>query len=194
MTTTLPATIPGLLRRCSPCFYQPDEGYPIGTPPIKVIVMGRDDAPPEKRAGEWICNGVDEALWLDYLEAWGLDRSTPESRLSLDLTDPTGFDHAARYVAETICKKAGWPAPVSVMACHQRGLLVGLWLSLAFEGTTDARQIFCFTRENGGDRLMDKQFCGGIPTYCTTVVDVAKVETAVEALRLAVLAVAGVQV
>jgi hypothetical protein len=180
MTTTLPA-IPGLVRQGTPCarkhwnIIKTEHVIRYG------LVFGR-----------W-CPASGVAQVLNLSNGVGLTEVAPDDLLVV-LDDPTGFDHAARYVAETICKKAGWPAPVSVMACHQRGLLVGLWLSLAFEGTTDARQIFCFTRENGGDRLMDKQFCGGIPTYCTTVVDVAKVETAVEALRLAVLAVAGVQV
>ena len=172
--TTLPATIPGLLRHCSPIT-------------ANVAGWGKVSGVVRESGGQ---------LWAHVAAESGsafLPQRLDAYPFELDLTDPTGFDHAARYVADTICKKAGWPVPVSVMVCHQHGLLVGLWLSLAFEGTTDGRQIFCYSRENGGDRIMDKRFCGGIPTYCTTVIGVAKTETAAEALRLAVLKVAGVQ-
>ena len=179
MTTTLPA-ISGLLRRCSPCLYTPDEGYPIGTPPIKVIVMGRDDAPPEKRAGEWTCNGVDEALWLDYLEAWGLDRSTPESRLSLDLADPTGFGHALLWLGA----KYGVPTDKS-LSFHAMHDPQPRWSYPIWGLYADGEPVFSMYdaapgHAGFGPRALLIPGCKGLPRL--------------EALRLAVLSVAGVQV
>lgn len=165
--STLPATIPGLVREGSHAFWRKQ----------RVIIT-------------WVGTSTATGIFP------GIAQITPVndalSAFDLDLTGQTGIDHAARYAAETICKKIGWPVPVSVMAVHQPRMLVGLWMSMSFEGGT-VRQVYFFTRPNGGDRLMDSSLNDGIPTYCTCAVDVSRAPSLTEALRLAVLAVAGVQ-
>jgi hypothetical protein len=160
----LPATIPGLIRRCSPVLVQTETGLAAS-----VIHATKDQT---------LYAPVDGNLYLPSV-CW------------LDLSDPTGIDHAVRYVAEAACQKAGWPVPLSVMACHQQNRLVGLYFVLSFEGSDVARQVYCLSRENGGNGLMNSKYNDNIPTYCIEVVGVGRTETISEALRLAVLAVAG---
>jgi hypothetical protein len=78
MTPTLPGTIPGLLRRCSPVFA-----------PVSATVRATG-----RRA---IVEGEHLDAGLVLLADGTLE---PAEMLSLDLSDPTGRAHAARWLFE----------------------------------------------------------------------------------------------
>ena len=151
--TTLPATIPGLVRFCTPL---------------------------------WFCDEVTQWVALNYGPAtngspdffmvtavpksiFGLAITTDPSDWAVDLTDPTGFHHALLWLAEKLGMDAScglWWRWSTIYECWRMDTPKTHW---AF-----------------GKHAFDRH-----GRY--TVVDLAPMMDRAESLRLAVLAVAGVQ-
>ena len=91
---TLPGTLPGLLRRCSP----------VVVDGIKAVILSRDTRPADQRAGDWevIADSQDsqDPFWVKYpMECYGISLSLKPEALALDLKDATGRAHAAWWLA-----------------------------------------------------------------------------------------------
>lgn len=88
MSTTLPGSIPGLLRPGSPVFCHG----------IKAMIIAPDTALPEDRHGEWTVASAED--WPDFgaTHYSALPRSVRSDECQLDLSDPMGQQAAISWL------------------------------------------------------------------------------------------------
>ena len=152
VTIALPATIPGLVRRGSPCLYHGQRVH-------SCLLLS-----PKFQESDCI---------ISFLRRDGSAETSyaPPENLSLDLTDPTGFHHALLWLAE----KLGMDASAGV-----------LWYWDAEWGT------WCLQAKQRGRRYVVVDWRAA-PCGAMEIPPASQEVSPAESLRLAVLAVAGVE-
>ena len=184
--TTLPATIPGLVRRGSPVralqaadmglILPPWDYWPTANEPLVIV-----------NYGDWGYRFADRDGESRHAGAWWF---------VLDLTDPTGFHHALLWLAE----KLGMDARYGLLWCRVPHVdFMPAYYILAGatpgpDGVTLSSWRWVFTEEeHDAERYFgkDPEDPGLGPNGYTTVPNILSAGDT-EALRLAVLAVAGV--
>ena len=191
--TTLPATIPGLVRRGSPVralqaadmglILPPWDYWPTANEPLVIV-----------NYGDWGYRFADRDGESRHAGAWWF---------VLDITDPTGFHHALLWLAE----KLGMDARYGLLWCHvprqdfDHGQYTPAYWLLAgatpdSDGVTLLSWRWAFTEESNTDPRCAEYFFGKDaslpPDGYTTVPNILSAGDT-EALRLAVLAVVGVE-
>ena len=157
--TTLPATIPGLVRRCSPLL----------------------DPLQRKTVAEEVIDG-----WLRPQRLF-------IEQVHLDLTDPTGVFHACLYLAANL----GMDGSKGVLWCRVERVEMGNgWHCPAHYVLRGSGWFWIFTgktSDNPGSAKEDWAAYEDNPNGRTNIPGILGAQSDAEALRLAVLAVAGVQ-
>ena len=176
--TTLPATIPGLLRHCSPIT-------------ANVAGWGKVSGVVRESGGQ---------LWAHVAAESGsafLPQRLDAYPFELDLTDPTGFHHALLYLSAKLTIPAtGGPSWTRVDASWRDHDYVPKHYILRAQGEKHAEDAVVFFCEDVQDAKNINYLNSGALDYDRDIVVVPGIvgaESNAEALRLAVLAVAGVQ-
>lgn len=125
---TLPGTIPGLLRRGSPVWLLPEDGYD----PQRAVVVG-------------VAGGIASVTWWmdDHAIAICVD-GVPLDEIAADLTDATARAHAAWWVADRCRPVVRW------LWVHNA---MGLWVQQGWD--EEDREVFWQALVDGPLRLDD---------------------------------------
>ena len=135
-------------------------------------------------------SGGNDVIWVS--ERSRGDDFRFAGQFSLDLLNPVGFFQASDWLARQVCKAAGWPRPLSVLVTHRKRCMIGMALTLSFEGESRHRVIDIYTvgpKQTG----LAAWKVGEDPRYLLVVEGISKQETAADALRMACMVYAGVE-